>query len=102
MIQVEGQVTIDDVEKVLKGFVDTNPEVSFMATIEDGQGNGFSCLEGYKKNLIQTLFNMLMVDGEEHLIACLNEATKMYMIEKQRQEGMRRVSLSYKGARKDN
>lgn len=102
MVEIEGQVTIDDVEKVLKAFSATNPEGSFLVSIEDAEGYGFSTLEGYKGRLSKTLFNMLMVDKEEHMIACLNEATKMYMIEKQKEEHMRRISLSCKGTRKDN
>ena len=102
MVEIEGQVTIDDVEKVLKAFSATNPEGSFLVSIEDAEGYGFSTLEGYKGRLSKTLFNMLMVDKEEHMIACLNEATKMYMIEQKRQDSMKRISLTHKGVRNDN
>lgn len=102
MIKIEGKVTIDDVDQVLKKFIEDDSESSFLISIEDKQGNGFSSMQGYKGRLIKTLFNLLMVDKEEHMIACLNEATKMYMIEKQKEEHMRRISLSCKGTRKDN
>lgn len=90
------QVTIDDVEKVLKDFAETNPEASYLITVEDGQGNGISMLEGYRGNLVNTLVKMLWVDEKEYLISTLHEATQRYMIEKKQQADLERITVSCK------
>lgn len=102
MIKIEGQVTVEDVDQVLKRFVEDEPDGSFLISIEDADGDGFSSMQGYKGKLIKNLLTLLEVDKEEHIIDCLDKAIKLYMVEQKKKENMKRISLSCKGARSDN
>lgn len=90
------QVTIDDVERVLKDFAETNPDASYLISVDDGKENGFSMLEGFRGNLVNTLVKMLWVDEKEYLISTLHEATQRYMFEKKQQADLERISVNFK------